>query len=215
LAERTAGKALAIRRRRYYRKQQKLSVLTFRGSSAKIRQNGGQTALHFFNAVGMQTEEIAKTMLGTFRRSLTRDRRLGIALMGSALLHALTLLTLANYSIQSRAFTRPVFAPLSVQLERVAEPPAEKPVAVIQKKALLHLNPSATSANVAPPADMEPSLPEPGVSIIDTLYLKPFGARVSSPLLMSGEFRRSSEISEVPLMLRMRVPGYPREAREQ
>jgi hypothetical protein len=62
---------------------------------------------------------------------------------------------------------------------------------------------------------MEPSLPEPGVSIIDTLYLKPFGARVSSPLLMSGEFRRSSEISEVPLMLRMRVPGYPREAREQ
>lgn len=151
-----------------------------------------------------------------FHRSIARDRRLGLAILGSALLHALTLLSLANYSVPSRAFTRPVFAPLSVRIEPLSESPVENPIVIERGNAVLHAKASASSpATSAPPAQTESSLADPGVSLFDTTYLKPVGSRVSSPLLAGGEFHRASEISEMAEMLKMRVPAYPREAREQ
>lgn len=85
-----------------------------------------------------------------------------------------------------------------------------------RKNASLHEKPSAI-APVTPtaPAEIEASLPEPGVSISDTLYTRPIPARVSSPLLATGEFRRFSEVRDKPEMVRMRVPKYLRPAREQ
>jgi len=158
---------------------------------------------------------MAKMSFG-FRRSLARDRRLGLALFGSALLHALILLSLANHAVPGRAFTRPIFAPLSVRMEHLSESPAEKPIVIDQKKAALHLKAGVSvPVTPSPPAQVESNLPEPGVSLFETAYLKPFGSRVSSPLLASGEFRRASDVSEMAGMQRMRVPSYPREAQAQ
>lgn len=59
----------------------------------------------------------------SFCRSPNLDQRLGMALLVSALLHALMLLTLSNYSIHGSAFTRPVHPPierLDREITRVA-----------------------------------------------------------------------------------------------
>jgi outer membrane biosynthesis protein TonB len=159
---------------------------------------------------------VTTTISSGFRRWVARDRRFGLALLGSALLHALMLLSLANYSVQSRAFTRPLVAPLSVRLERLSESVAEKSIAIDKQKPVLRIKAFA-SMPVAPipSVEVEPAPPEPGVSLFETAYLKPIASRVSSPLLTGGEFRRAAEISEMAAMLRMSVPKYPREAQEQ
>lgn len=154
--------------------------------------------------------------LFNIRLSLDADRRLGMALLASALLHALMLLTLSKYSLHGSVFTRPVYAPLRVRLEKLPEAPEAAPMVTSQKKAMLHQKPNvATSVSPPPPAEIEPSASQPGVSVSDTLYLRPIAGSVSSPLLATGEFHRSSEISEKPEPVRMRVPKYPRPAREQ
>jgi outer membrane biosynthesis protein TonB len=151
-----------------------------------------------------------------FRRPLDPDQRLGMALLASALLHALMLMSLSTYSIHGNVFTRPVVAPLSVRIERLPESPEATPIVINDKKVSLHqkLNAPMPVATTAP-ADIEPSLSQPGVSVSDNLYLRPISGRVSSPLLATGEFRRTSDISEKPETVAMRVPKYPRPAREQ
>lgn len=151
-----------------------------------------------------------------FRRPLDPGQRLGMALVASALLHALMLMSLSTYSIHGNVFTRPVHAPLSVRIERLPESPEATPIVIDDKKASLHqkLNAPKPVATTAP-ADIAPSLSQPGVSVSDTLYLRPMPGRVSSPLLASGEFRRTSDISEKPEAVAMRVPKYPHPAREQ
>ena len=110
----------------------------------------------------------------------------------------------------------PCIPPLSVWIEKLPELPGATPMVINRKNASLHEKPSAI-APVTPtaPAEIEASLPEPGVSISDTLYTRPIPARVSSPLLATGEFRRFSEVRDKPEMVRMRVPKYLRPAREQ
>jgi TonB family protein len=151
-----------------------------------------------------------------FRRPRDSDRRLGMALLVSALLHALMLLSLSRYSLHGNVFTRPVHAPLSVRIERLPESPEATPIVINARKAALHQKLDAPEP-VAPaaPADIEQSLSQPGVSVSDTLYLRPISGRVSSPLLATGEYRRASEISEKPEAIVMRVPSYPRQARGQ
>jgi len=150
------------------------------------------------------------------RRRLHPAQRLGMALLASALLHALMLLSLSRYSVHGNVFTRPVDAPLSVRIERLPESPEATPIAINDKKVSFHQKvnadkPVATGA----PADIAPVLSQPGVSVSETLYLRPIPGRVSSPLLASGEFQRASDISEKPEVVAMRVPTYPRPAREQ
>jgi hypothetical protein len=152
----------------------------------------------------------------TFRWPLDPDRRLGMALLASALLHALMLLSLSRYSVHGNAFARPVYAPLSVRIERLPESPEATPIVVKDKKASLHQKLKAPKPVPATaPADIEASLPQPGVSVSETLYLRPISSRVSSPMRATGEFRRTSDISERPEAVAMRVPKYPRPAQEQ
>ena len=151
-----------------------------------------------------------------FRRLPGAERRLGMAVMASALLHALVILTLSKYSLHGVVFTRPVYAPLRVRLEKLPESPEATPIVISQKKAVLHQKPTAaTPQTPVTPAEIEPTLFRPGVSVSETLYLRPITGRVGSPLLATGEFRRLSEIDIKPEMIRMRVPKYPRPAQDQ
>jgi outer membrane biosynthesis protein TonB len=105
---------------------------------------------------------------------------------------------------------------LSVRIEKLPESPEATPIVTNDKKASLHQKLNAPKpVPTAAPADIEPSLSQPGVSVSETLYLRPISGRVSSPLLATGEFRRTSDISEKPEAVAMRVPNYPRPAREQ
>lgn len=141
---------------------------------------------------------------------------MGLALLVSALLHSLTLLTLSNYAVRGGVFTRPIFAPLSVRIEHLPASAAARPIAINRNKAPLHLKASSSvSETPTPPAEIESLLPEPGVSLSENLSSQPIPARVMSPLLASGEYRPASETSEKPRMLRMRMPKYPGPAREQ
>ncbi len=150
-----------------------------------------------------------------FRRPLDPEQRLGMALMASVLLHALMWISLSTYSIGGNVFARPVYTPLSVRIERSRESPKATPVVINDKKASLQQKLNAPKqAATAAPADTDQFLTEPGVSVSDTLYLRAISSRVSSPLFASGEFRRSSDISEKPEVVAMRVPKYPRAARE-
>lgn len=151
-----------------------------------------------------------------FRRRLDPDRRLGMALLASALLHALMLMSLSRYSVHGNVFTRPVHAPLSVRIERVPESPEATPIVVNDKKVSFHQKLDAPKpVPITAPADIEASLSQPGVSVSETLYLRPISARASSPLLATGEFRRTSDIGEKPEAVAIRVPQYPGPARKQ
>lgn len=159
---------------------------------------------------------MASEALFKFCRSLGADGRLGMALLASALLHALVMLTLSKYSIDGVVFTRSVYAPLRVRLEKLPESPEATPIVISQKKAVLHQKPTAaTPQTPAAPAQIEPSLFQPGVSVSESSYLRPITGRVSSPLLATGEFHRLSEISVKPEIVRMRVPKYPGPAKDQ
>ena len=150
-----------------------------------------------------------------FRRPLDPGQRLGMALTASVLLHALLWISLSTYSIRGNVFTRPVYAPLSIRIERSLESPKATPVVINDKRVSLQQKLSTPKqAATAAPADTEQFLSQPGVSVSDTLYLRPISGRVSSPLFATGEFRRSSDISEKPETVAMRVPKYPRPARE-
>ena len=156
-----------------------------------------------------------KAFMG-LRRPLVPEGRLGVALLASALLHSLTLLTLSNHVARGGVFTRPIFAPLSVRIEHLPASPAAKPIAINRKKAVLHLKASSSvSETPAPPAQSETLLPEPGVSLSEVLNSQSIPARASSALLAGGEYRPASEVSEKPQLLRMRMPKYPGPAREQ
>ena len=152
-----------------------------------------------------------------FRGSLDPDKRLGVALLASVLLHALMLLSLSRFAAPGNIVARPAHAPLSVRLEKVVPESAEAtPIVIENKKALLHQKLVASEAvATATPADIGPSLSQPGVSVSDVLFLRPISGRVSSPLLASGEYRRTSDIGEQPEMVAIRVPKYPRLASEQ
>src|SRR2546421_8577245 len=119
-----------------------------------------------------------------FRRPLDPDQRLGLALMASVLLHALMWISLPTYSIRGNVFTRPVYAPLSIRIvARLPEAPAATPVVINDERASPQkkLNVPKPVA-IAAPVGIEPSLSQPGVSISDSLYLRPISRRVSSPL---------------------------------
>ena len=151
-----------------------------------------------------------------FRRPLDPDRRLAMALLASALLHALMLSSGSRFSVHGNFFTRPVVAPLSVRIERLPESPDATAIVINDKNASLHQKLSAPKPEATTdPKNIEPSFSQPGVSVSDILYLRPIPARVSSSLLATGEFRRPAELSEKPEVVAMRVPPYPRSAREQ
>lgn len=176
---------------------------------------GRHTVLIFVGQV-MQREAMASELFFIFRRPLDPDRRLAMALLASALLHALMLSSGSRYSVHGNFFTRPVVAPLSVRIERLPESPDATPIVLNDKNASLHLKLSAPKpVATTGPADIEPSFSQPGVSVSDILYLQPISARVRSSLLATGEFRRTADISEKPEVVAMRVPPYPRPAREQ
>jgi hypothetical protein len=163
----------------------------------------------------MQGEAMQSATFHIFRRPLDRDQRLGMALMASVLLHALMWISLSTYSIRGNVFTRPVYAPLSVRIERLPKSPAATPVVINDKRASLQqkINTPKPVA-IAAPVDFVPPLSQPGVSISDSLYLGPISSHVSSSLLATGEFLRSSDISEKTEVIAMRVPKYPRQAWE-
>ncbi|MEO8157604.1 MAG: TonB family protein [Betaproteobacteria bacterium] len=143
-------------------------------------------------------------------------RRLGAAILASALLHALLLFSLSVYPVHGRVFTGPVRPALSVRIEKLPLPQEATQVAIDKKKAVHHLMRQSTAPLPATvPANIEPPLSQPGVSVTTNRYLKPVGGRAASALLDSGEFRRASEISEMPEIVSIRVPEYPRPAREQ
>ena len=148
-----------------------------------------------------------------FRRPLNRDQRLGMALLASVLLHALMWISVPTYSIRGNIFTRPAHAPLSIRIDRLPKSPAATPVVINDKRASLQQK--LTTPKPAASVEIEPSLSQPGVSISESLYLRPISSRVSSPLFATGEFLRSSDISEKPEVVAMRVPKYPRRAWEQ
>ena len=151
-----------------------------------------------------------------FRRPLDRDQRLAMALMASVLLHALMWISLPTYSVRGNVFSRPVYAPLSIRIEPLPASQAAKRVVISDKRASLQQKPAMPKpVTTAAPVEIEPSLSEPGVSISYSLYLRPISGRVSSSLFATGEFRRSSDISEKPEVVAMRVPKYPRRAWEQ
>jgi outer membrane biosynthesis protein TonB len=151
-----------------------------------------------------------------FSGPLATDRRLGMALVVSALLHALLMLSLSKVSLDGSVFTRPVHAPLRVRIEQIPESRQASPLVINKKKSLLHRE-NAASEPVAPsaPPEAETSLPQPGVSVAETLWLRPIPSRADSALLATGEFHRSSEVSEKPETIRMRMPNYPRPAQEK
>ena len=151
-----------------------------------------------------------------FRRPADPAQRLGMALLASALLHALMVMSLSTYSMHGNVLTRPVQAPLSVRIERLPESPHATPIVINEKKASLHqiLNAPKQVATGAP-ADIASVLSQPGVSVSETLYLQSIPSRVSSPLLATGEFRRGFDVSEKPDVVVMRVPTYPRAAWEK
>lgn len=151
-----------------------------------------------------------------FHRLLDSDRRLGTAILASAVLHALTLLSLSGPPLHGDVLIRAGYPALSVRIERSAKSPEPAAMVVRDKKISFHQKPAATKAvEISAPADIETSLSQPGVSVSDTLYLRPIPGRASTPLLATGEFRRDSEISEKPEMVAIRVPKYPRPAQEQ
>jgi hypothetical protein len=151
-----------------------------------------------------------------FRRPFDPGKRLGMALLVSALLHALMLTSLSRYSIHGNAFTRPMYAPLSIRIARLPEARDAAAIVIDGKKASLprKINAPKPVASSAP-AEIAPSLPQPGVSVTDTLYLRPIPGRLSSTQLASGEFRRASDVSEKPETVSMGIPRYPRLAQEQ
>jgi hypothetical protein len=144
------------------------------------------------------------------------DRRLGTALTVSALLHALLLLSLSKYSFDGSVFTQSVNTPLRVRIEKLSESQHASPLLIEKKKAAVH-NETAAVAPVSRsvPQAVEPSLPQPGVSVAETLYLRPIPSRANSSLLATGEFRRSSELTEQPETIRLQIPHYPQPAHEQ
>ena len=159
---------------------------------------------------------MASETLFNFHRSPDPDRRLGVALLASALLHALLLTSLSGHSVRGNVFARPVHAPLSVRLERLPELPEAAPIVISDRRAFLRRKlyaPKPVETTV--PAQIEPIQFEPGVSVSDIAYLRPIPGRANSPLLASGEFRRGSEISERPEAIAMRVPVFPQLAQEQ
>jgi hypothetical protein len=164
----------------------------------------------------MYKDAMASRMFFVMRRAPDPNQRLGVAVVASALLHALLVMSLPAYSIHGNVVTRPVHAPLSVHIETLLESPEATPIVIRNKKAPLHQKldtpkPVATGT----PAEIAPVLSQPGVSVSDTLYLRPLSARASSALLAAGEFQRSSDISEKPEAVAMRVPRYPSRAQEQ
>src|SRR5258705_9446904 len=99
------------------------------------------------------------------RRRLDPAHRLGMALLASALLHALMLLSLSRYSVHGNVLTRPVDPPLSVRIERLPESPEATPIAINDKKVSLHQKVNAAKpVETTAPAVVEPSLSQPGVS---------------------------------------------------
>lgn len=157
----------------------------------------------------------SKTMI-FLRRPLHPNIRLGMALVASVLLHALLLSSVSAYSVHGNVFARPVHAPLSVRIETLPESPEAAPIVINNKKALLRRNLNAPKpVPTTVPADIEPVLSQPGVSVSDTLYVRPIPRRASSPLLAGGEYLRSSDFSERPEAVALRIPPYPRSAREQ
>ncbi|HKQ25155.1 MAG TPA: energy transducer TonB [Burkholderiales bacterium] len=150
-----------------------------------------------------------------FRGPLDQDQRLGMALIASVLLHALMWVSLSSYFLPGSVVARPVYAPLSIRIERSPKSPAT-PVVINDKKALLRQKLSTPKpVAIAAPVDFEPSSSQPGVSISDAMYLRPISSHVSSSLLATGEFLRSSDISQKPEVIAMRVPKYPRSAWER
>ena len=160
---------------------------------------------------------MASTNILGFSGTLATDRRLGMALMVSSLLHALLMLSLSRYSLDGSVFTRAVHAPLRVQIEQLPESRQASPMLISKKKSsLLHREPAASEPAVpSVPAQAQTSLPQPGVSVTETLYLRPIPSRADSALLATGEFHRSSEVGEKPEAVRMSMPNYPRPAQEQ
>ena len=152
--------------------------------------------------------------LFVFRRPLNPGGRLGMALLASGLLHALMLLSLSRYAVHVGVFSRPMHVPLSVRIEKLPESSQATLMEATGRKAMLRLRLSAPPPVETPaPADVERSLPQPGVSVSDILYMRPISGRVSSPLLATGAYRRTSEISEMPQAMAIRTPEYPRPAR--
>lgn len=154
--------------------------------------------------------------LSIFRRPLDPAGRLGMALVASVLLHALMLMSLSPHSVHGNVFARPVQAPLTVRVERLAESLDAIPMVVNPKNASVRQKldapkPVATNAR----ADIGQSLSQFGVSVSDTLYLRPISGRISSALLESGEYQPTAEVSERPHAIVTRVPTYPRPAWEQ
>ena len=190
----------------------------FRGLSDRARgrsDDGGHMAF-IFVLQALYKEAMASMIFFMLRRAPDPDQRLGMAVLASALLHALLLMSLSTYSIHGNVVTRPVHAPLSIHIERLPESPEATPIVINDKKATLQqkLEPSKPVATGAP-AEIAPFMSQPGVSVSDTLYLRPLSGRVRSPLLATGEFQRASDISEKPEAVAMRVPKYPRPAQEQ
>jgi len=147
---------------------------------------------------------------------LAQDWRLGTALMVSALLHALLMLSLSKFSLDAGVFTRPVHAPLHVRIEQRPESRQASPMMISKKKYVLHREPAASeSLPPSVPPEVETALPQPGVSVTETIYLRPIPSRAESALLATGEFHRSSEVGEKPEAVRMSIPSYPRPAQEQ
>jgi hypothetical protein len=123
------------------------------------------------------------------------------------------LTSLSRYVIHDGFASRPAPVVMSVRVDGVPEPPEPVPIVIRQKKGVLHQKPVAPAQTASPtPAHVEPSLPQPGVAVAETLFLQPIPARVSNPLLMDSDYRTTTGLSQMPEALAIKVPNYPRQA---
>jgi hypothetical protein len=147
------------------------------------------------------------------------DIRLGMALLASALLHAALLMSLSRHVFHVGVLSRPPNIAMSVRIEKSPELLAKPDVAPIvrkEKKAVLREKPTVSApVPITAPVHIEPSLPQPGVSVSETLFVRPIPAALSSALLADSEFRPTAELGEVPAAIALKVPVYPAPAREK
>jgi Gram-negative bacterial TonB protein C-terminal len=147
------------------------------------------------------------------------DTRLGMALLASAMLHALVLTSLSKHVFHVGVLSRPANIALSVRIEKLPELPAKPgavPILLKEKKAVFRQKLTVSApVPITAPVHIEPSLPQPGVTVSETLFVRPIRASVSSPLLTDSAFRPTAELGEVPTAIAIKVPVYPAPAREK
>jgi TonB family protein len=155
------------------------------------------------------TDHVFRTLPGP-------EKRIGTAILVSAVLHALMLVSLSVPPFHGNVFARSGYGPLNVRIESLPALPDSTPIAIGGKRVAHYQQPTVVKP-VAPsaPASIAPSLFQPGVSVVQTLYLRPLSGPVAATLPTMDAFRQGTELAEKPEWMAVTIPKYPGPAREQ